>query len=103
MQLQLRFETADSPQGNSAERGGRIPSRPGEEPKSKRTTRSASPPMTLEEIASMTNLRKAWLRVAANDGAAGPDRESIAEVREHLDEVLATLRRELLHGPARAR
>jgi group II intron reverse transcriptase/maturase len=57
--------------------------------------------MTLEEIASLTNLRKAWLRVAANDGAAGPDRESIAEVREHLDDVLATLRRELLHGTYR--
>jgi len=46
-------------------------------------------------------LRKAWLRVAANDGAAGPDRESIDDVREHADEVLAKLRRELLRGSYR--
>lgn len=101
MQLELRLETADSPQGNSAERGGSSPSISGEEPKSSRTTRTALPPITLEEIASETNLKRAWLRVAANDGAAGPDRESVADVRKHADEVLASLRRELLGGTYR--
>ncbi len=101
MQLRLRFETADNPQGNSAERGGSSPSRSGEVPKSKRTKRNVLPPITLEEIASTTNLKTAWLRVASNDGAAGPDRESVADVREHADELLATLRRELLESSYR--
>ena len=101
MQLELRFETADSPRGNSAEGDGSSPSRSGEEPKSSPTTRNASSSTMFEEIANATNLRKAWLHVARNDGAAGPDRESIDDVREHADEVLAALRRELLRGTYR--
>ena len=81
-QLELRFETADRP-------------------KSTRTTSPALPPMTLEEIASVANLEKAWLRVASNDGAAGPDRVSIDDVREHAARVLAKLHRELLDGSYR--
>jgi group II intron reverse transcriptase/maturase len=46
-------------------------------------------------------MRSAWLRVASNDGAAGPDRESVNDVREHLEHVLAKLRRELLRGTYR--
>jgi group II intron reverse transcriptase/maturase len=101
MQLELQFETADSPQGNSAERDGSGPSRSGEEPKSSHTTGIALSPITLEEIASETNLRRAWRRVASNQGAAGPDRESVDEVRKHVDLVLVTLRRELLNGSYR--
>jgi group II intron reverse transcriptase/maturase len=101
MQLELRFETADSPQGNSAESDGSRPSCSGEEPKSNRTTRDASSPITLEEIANETNLMKAWLRVASNDGAAGPDGESVAQVREYLDGVIAKIHRELLNGSYR--
>jgi group II intron reverse transcriptase/maturase len=102
MQLELQFETADSPQGNSAERDGSGSPRSGEEPRSNRTTSNALPPITLKEIASERNLKKAWRRVASNKGAAGPDRESVVVVREHLDDVLATLRRELLNGSYQA-
>jgi group II intron reverse transcriptase/maturase len=101
MQLQLRFETADSPQGNSAAPGESGSPGAGEEPKSSRLPRHASPPVSLEEIASEANLRRAWRRVASNDGAAGPDRESVADVREHIDVVLARLRHELLTGSYR--
>jgi RNA-directed DNA polymerase len=98
MQLELRPETADSPQGNSARSDGSGPSLRGEEPKSSRTTSSALPPITLEEIANLTNLQRAWLRVADNGGAAGPDRESVDDVREHIEDVLEALHRALLGG-----
>lgn len=55
-------------------------------------------PMTMEEVASEDNLLVAFRQVASNDGAAGPDRQSVAVVREHRDEVLGRLRRELLAG-----
>jgi RNA-directed DNA polymerase len=71
------------------------------EPKSAKGTGSDLPPMTMEEIASDANLRVAFRRVAANRGAPGPDRETIAEVREHLDDCLATLHRSLLDGSYR--
>jgi len=54
--------------------------------------------MTMEEVASDENLRSAFQAVASNHGAPGPDRQSVEEVREHLDDVLAIVRRELLEG-----
>ena len=54
---------------------------------------------TMEEVTS--RLREAFKKVASNKGAAGPDGESINEVREHLDELLPKLRRELLAGTYR--
>lgn len=101
MQLKLQFETADNPQGNSAAGGGSSPSFAGEEPKSKGTKGTTPPPISVEEIAASTNLTRAWLHVASNDGAAGPDRETIRDVREHIDLVLAKLRRDLLSGTYR--
>jgi RNA-directed DNA polymerase len=59
------------------------------------------PAMTIEEVASEENLRIAFQQVASNKGAPGPDRLSVEEVREHLDEILPTLRRELLDGSYR--
>jgi group II intron reverse transcriptase/maturase len=73
-----------------------------EVPKSAKGTSNALPPMTMEEIASDANLRKAFRRVAANRGAPGPDRQTTAEVREHLDECLRTLHTSLLDGTYRA-
>jgi group II intron reverse transcriptase/maturase len=43
-------------------------------------------------------LEEAFSKVAANKGAPGPDRETIAQVQEHLPEVLAKLRKSLLTG-----
>jgi group II intron reverse transcriptase/maturase len=54
--------------------------------------------MTMEEVAKDENLRQAFQAVASNKGAPGPDRQSIEEVREHLDEILAVLHRELPAG-----
>jgi len=40
---------------------------------------------TMEEV--VERLGEAFLSVASNRGAPGPDRQSIEEVREHLDEI----------------
>jgi group II intron reverse transcriptase/maturase len=57
--------------------------------------------MTLEEVANETNLREAFDKVASNKGAPGPDRQSIQEVQEHLDTLVAKLSRELRRGSYR--
>jgi group II intron reverse transcriptase/maturase len=44
------------------------------------------------------NLEEAFENVASNRGAPGPDRQTIVEVREHLDELLAELTDSLLEG-----
>lgn len=56
------------------------------------------PAMTMTEVANEENLRRAFDQVASNDGAPGPDRQSVDEVRERLDAILRVLRRELLEG-----
>lgn len=50
----------------------------------------------MEDIAN--GLEQAFSKVAANKGAPGPDRQSIEEVREHLAELLPTLKTALLDG-----
>ena len=52
--------------------------------------------VTLEEVAREGNLREAFRRVKANQGAPGPDRQTIAMVEDHLEELLAKLSRALL-------
>jgi RNA-directed DNA polymerase len=98
-QLEMFRETADSPQGAD---GGvdvdRSTPAPRAVPKSRATTGNALPAMTMEEVTSEENLRRAFQQVASNKGAPGPDRQSVAEVREHLDELLPVLHRELLSG-----
>jgi retron-type reverse transcriptase len=49
---------------------------------------------TMEEVCE--RLADAFQNVAANRGAPGPDRQSIEQVREHLDETLHRLRADLL-------
>jgi group II intron reverse transcriptase/maturase len=51
---------------------------------------------TLEEVTS--RLREAFAKVAENKGAPGPDRQSIEEVREHLDDILEELAHALDNG-----
>lgn len=101
-QLGLNFETADSPQGvvaGAAE--DRSSPAPRAMPKSKRTKGMPLLPMTMEEVVRESNLRTAFDQVAANDGAPGPDHQSVVEVREHLDEVIDELHRVLLDGTYR--
>lgn len=102
-QLALFPGTADSPKGAATEaESGRPASAPRAVPKP-RTTRGALPrPMILEEVASLRNLELAFSNVAKNEGAPGPDRVAIAEVREYLDDVMAELHRTLLDGSYRA-
>ena len=98
-QLELFRGTAESPKGASREEG---PSRvgPGARgvPKPRTTTGESPPAMTMETIADPIHLRMAFAKVASNKGAAGPDRQSIDDVREHLDEVLPALSAALLDG-----
>lgn len=54
--------------------------------------------MTMTEVANEENLRRAFDQVASNDGAPGPDKQSVEEVRERLDAILRVLKRELLEG-----
>jgi len=49
---------------------------------------------TMEEVTS--RLRAAFEKVASNKGAPGPDRQSVDEVRKHLDSVLTNLEDGLL-------
>jgi RNA-directed DNA polymerase len=62
-------------------------------PKPKRTKRQTSS-ATMEEVTQ--RLKEAFQKVAANDGAPGPDGQSIEEMRKHLDEMLPKLTRALL-------
>jgi retron-type reverse transcriptase len=67
-------------------------------PKPKITKSTGLRPMTMNEVAEERNLRRAFEKVASNDGAAGPDGKSVADVRKHLDRVLAEIRRKLVEG-----
>jgi RNA-directed DNA polymerase len=98
-QLGLFRETADSPKGDDGGTDVGLPT-PGPRavPKSRNTKGGVPPAMTMEEVAAEHNLKRAFERVARNDGAPGPDRQSIEEVQEHLGEILPQLRRELLAG-----
>lgn len=101
-QLGLFRGTADSPAGadGGADVGQPTPATYAV-PKP-RTTKSTRPPaMTMEEVAAEANLRRAFQQVASNRGAPGPDRQSVDEVREHLDVVLRELSRGLLAGSYR--
>ena len=101
-QRRLPFGTADSPQGAVA--GAEVDRSAAATvavPKPKVTRRSAPPAMTMEEVARDANLMEAFRRVASNDGAPGPDRQSVAEVRAHLGTILPRLGRELLDGTYR--
>jgi len=101
-QLQLFCETADSPQGAD---GGAAMGQPMAAtfavPKSQATRRGSLPPMTIEEVARGYNLKEAFRHVASNHGAPGPDGQTIEQVREHLEEILSRLSRELLDGTYR--
>ena len=101
-QLGLFRETADSPQGADGGADAGLPA-PGPRavPKSRTTKGDALPAMTMEEVASEENLRRAFQAVASNKGAPGPDRQGIDEVREHLAAVVSVLHRKLLDSSYR--
>lgn len=101
-QLELIRETAGSPQGAGRRRGAGGPASDATSvPKSRSKTSRSPSAMTMEEVAEVNNLRNAFRQVASNKGASGPDRQSIDEVREHLEGVLPALRDALLDGTYR--
>lgn len=101
-QLELISETADSPKGADGVRDrGRPRPRTCAVPKSESTMGRSLPAMTMEEVAREENLVKAFERVASNDGAPGPDRQTIDEVHRHLSRIVPELSRSLLAGSYR--
>ena len=98
-QLELFRETAGSPKGAGEKWDAGGPASDSRlVPKSRTTKRSVPSAMTMEEVAEETNLRRAFSQVASNKGAPGPDRQSINDVREHVADVLSSLREALLDG-----
>lgn len=101
-QLELFRGTADSPQGVvRGEGSGQPDSKPRAMPKPRTTTGSAPRAMTIEEIADESNLLEAFVRVASNKGAPGPDGMTIAEARERIHEIVHELKTALLDGSYR--
>lgn len=98
-QLELFRGTADSPQGTvvgtDVDRSASVPNAA---PKPREKSSSHLPAMTMEEVASDSNLMLAFERVASNKGSAGPDRQSIGSVGEQLELLLPRLQAELLRG-----
>ena len=99
-QLELLPETAENSKGHAREAvvvayERRSDCATNAVPKSGNKTRRATP-ATMEEVASL--LREAFQKVASNRGAAGPDGQSIDEMRKHLPELLPFLARQLIEG-----
>ena len=98
-QLGLRFETAEErPTSGRSDGGGDtnlIVPLPSAVPKSKRKEKTA-PSATMEEVSK--RLLVAFRNVASNKGAAGPDRQSIEDVRAHLSTTMPALATALLEG-----
>lgn len=95
-QLGLPFETAEegakAPADGVRESHRRFP-RTCAEPKSKVKEEKVLA-ATMEEVVG--RLREAFQSVASNRGAPGPDRQSIDQVQEHLEELLPKLSQALL-------
>lgn len=99
-QLGLFFETAEEPgrkRTGADDEAARHPRRAATpaEPKSKSKDRTISS-ATMEGV--VERLEEAFRNVASNQGAPGPNGQSIAEVREHLDEALPKLSSSVLDG-----
>jgi RNA-directed DNA polymerase len=97
-QLELRFGTAEDLAARAvgadggADTGRPVPA-PCAAPKPRCKERKATS-VTMEEVTK--RLYEAFDKVASNDGAPGPDRQSIDQVRVHLDEIVPKLSAALL-------
>lgn len=95
----LNFGTTENPriERRAVSEEGQDLSRPkpptASKPKSKA---SQAGPARMEEVVQC--LPEAFAHVAANEGAPGPDRQTIDQVRQHLPSVLASLSKALLDG-----
>jgi len=95
-QLELIGLTADSPRGvtKKAERD-LSQSAAYVMPKKQVEDREALCTITMEEISTYENLKLAFSKVKANDGAPGPDKQTIKAVEANLENILGELQREL--------
>jgi group II intron reverse transcriptase/maturase len=100
-QLELALDIADSPQGDVSmlemdlsKSSVRAVPKSGDE-------QQPLPPMTLESVASIDNLREAFRQVRANKGAPGPDRQTVEEVEVNLSTILPVVQKALLDGSYR--
>lgn len=100
-QLELCFATAGNPRERGAEvrrEMDRSTSQVKKAPKAKSKPMNVGP-AKMEEVIKCLEI--AFEHVAANQGAPGPDRQSIEHVRKHLCELLKELRACLLDGSYR--
>ena len=97
-QLLLLFETAEeSAQAGTDGEAARTRKRaaPRAAPKS-RSKQGTTKPATIETVTE--RLKEAFQAVARNQGAPGPDGQTIEEVRAHLDALVPELKTSLLEG-----
>lgn len=98
-QLMLTFATAENPRRSRGADSVNVPDRSGsrtqEVPKARVEPRRAGSARMKEVV---ERLEEAFAHVAANQGAPGPDRQSIEQVQLHLPEMLAKLRTSLVEG-----
>ena len=94
----LPFATAEAPRRRDAgakSRADLSAREPAPRPKANVKERRSAP-ATMEAV--VEHLHRAFDKVAANRGAPGPDRQTIEQVREYLDELLVELAADLLAG-----
>ena len=95
-QLELPFKTAENPKGTSGDPdSGGTQSGLCEEPKLK-DKNSTTEAATMTQV--ILRLESAFERVARNQGAPGPDGETIQVVRENLPDILRRLSKKLADG-----
>lgn len=99
-QLELFFEAAEEPVRKRTGTDGEAVRQPRRaathaEPKSRNKNKIISP-ATMEGV--VERLEEAFQNVASNHGAPGPNGQSIADVQEHLGELLPKLASSLLEG-----
>ena len=100
-QQKLNFAAAENPRQRGAEGRrdmDRSTSRPQKARKAKGKLKRVEP-ARMEGV--IERLEEAFGKVAANQGAPGPDRQSIEYVRKHIHEILPELRADLLDGSYR--
>lgn len=101
-QLGLRFDGVDSPQGDIRQVDtDESVSVCLKLPQSKSKANMNPPAITMEEIASRENLKRAIKQVISNKGSAGPDGMEVSELKVRKGEIISLLHTKLLEGTYR--
>jgi retron-type reverse transcriptase len=98
-QLGLSFDVADSPKGDNLQTDmDESLSVRKKSPESKNKANMNLPAITMEEISSRENLKRAIKQVISNKGSAGPDGMDVSELKERQGEISSLLHMKLLDG-----